>query len=160
MFDKNKNMLDEKIARPNKWDLEEDKYFMVVVVFIENNEGKFLIQKTSKQKQSVFATTGGHVTYGDDGVTTAVKEVQEELGLTLNKDDLIYIGDDHEDKVYMEIYYIKKDVDINTLTLQEEEVESVNWYTIDEIYNLIKEDKFRKGNIMPFERVLEYRKDF
>ena len=156
VFDKNKNMLKEKVARSDKWTLEEGKYFMVVVIFIENSEGKFLIQKTSKRKQSVYATTGGHVTYGDDGRITTVKEVQEELGLTINKEDLVYIGDDHEDCCYMEIYYTKKDVDINTLTLQEEEVEFVNWYTIDEINKLIEEDKFRKGNIDAFNRVLKY----
>ena len=158
VFDKDRNMLNEKVLRSEKLNLPKNKYFMVIVIFIENSENKFLLQRTSIQKQHCIATTGGHVTYGDDGLTTVIKETQEELGLTLDKSEPIYVGYLRDDEGIAEVYYLKKDIDINKLSLQESEVESVDWYSIEEINKLIEDNEFRKGNIEPFEKVLEYRR--
>ena len=155
VFDDNKNMLNEYVERDKKLELPEGKYFMIILLFIQNNEGKFLIQKTSKEKGSVYAVTGGHVTYKDDALTTCIKEAEEELGLTLTKDELEEIDVLKYDVGYITVYYLKKDIDINTLQLQKEEVESVSWMSIEEINTLIKENKLRKGNIEPFKKVLE-----
>ena len=160
VFDENKNILNEKISREDKFTLKDGKHFMVVIIFIENSEGKFLLQQTSSNRNSCIATTGGHVTYGDDGFKTVIKEVKEELGLNLLSSEFNYVDTYDYKNGFLEIYYVKKDIDINKLKLQEEEVEEVNWYSIDEIKNLIKEDKLRKGNIKPFEEILKYRSKF
>ena len=157
VFDKEKNMLNEKISREDKFSLKDGKHFMVVIVFIENSECKFLLQKTSSNRDSCIATTGGHVTFGDDGFKTVQKEAKEELGLNLLPSEYNYIDTFDYKNGFLEIYYVKKEIDINKLKLQEEEVESVNWYSIDEINDLIKENKLRKGNIKPFEKILKYR---
>ena len=158
VFDEEKNKINEKISRGNKFTLKDGKHFMVVVIFIENNEGKFLLQKTSSNRDSCIATTGGHVSFGDDGFKTVIKEVKEELGLTLLDNEIKYVDTFDYEIGFLEIYYVKKDVDKNRLVLQEEEVDDVNWYTIDEIKELINDDKLRKGNIKAFNQVLEYRR--
>ena len=157
LFDENKNMLNESIERDRKKEVPEGKYFMIILLFIENNEHKFLIQKTSEQRKSEYATTGGHVTYGDNALKTVVKEAKEELGLILTESDLKEIETVKYNKAFVAIYYCNKNIDINNLKIQEEEVESIHWMSIDEINNLIKEDKFRKSNIIPLEKVLERR---
>lgn len=157
VFDENKNMLDEKIERSLKRTLTGNKYFMVILLFIENEEGKFLLQKTSESRNSEIATTGGHVEYGYNGFDTTIKEAKEELGLTLLPSDLNYVDTITWGPGFVEIYYTNKKIDINELELQKEEVESVNWYTIDEIKKLIEDNKLRKGNILPFNRILEYK---
>lgn len=158
VFDKDKNILNEKIERDNKYNLPENKFFMIVLIFIENNEGKFLLQKTSKERHSCIATTGGHVSFGDDGIKTVIKEVKEELGIDILPVDINYVDTVIYKNCHLETYYTKKDIDINSITLQESEVESVDWYSIDEINYFISSKNFREGNIKPFERVLEYRK--
>ena len=35
----------------------------------------------------------------------------------------------------MDAYYLKKDIEMNDLKLQDDEVESVKWFTIDQIKN-------------------------
>lgn len=157
VFDEFKNKLDEKIDRELKKTLTGNKYFMIVLLFIEN-DNKFLLQKTSVKRNSEIATTGGHVSYGDDGYITVIKEAKEELGITLDKQLLKLVDTIKWNNCYMEIYYTNQSVDIDSLMIQEDEVESVNWYSIDEINELINDNKFRKGNIKPFERILEYRK--
>ena len=157
VFDKEKKMLNEKVARDNKLDLPDGKYFMIVLIFIENSEGKFLFQKTSKERNSCIATTGGHVTFGDDGLKTAVKEVKEELGVTLDASELSFVDTFIYSKGYLETYYVKKDIDINSITVQTEEVEYVKWYSVDEIKEFIDKGELRKGNIEPFKKLLEYK---
>lgn len=159
VFDDNKNMLDEKIERDKKLLLKNGKRFMIIVVFIENNEKKFLLQKTSVEKDSVIATTGGHATYGDDGIKTTIKETYEELGIKLDSNEINYVDTIIYPKCYVEVYYVNKNIDIDEIKLQAEEVESVSWYTIDEIKDLIKNNSFRKSNIEPFEKVLKFRKN-
>lgn len=41
LFDGDLNMLDESIERDKKKEVPAGKYFMIILLFIENNEGKF-----------------------------------------------------------------------------------------------------------------------
>lgn len=156
VFDENKNMLEESIERKNKLKLPDGKNFMIILFFLENNN-KFLIQKCSKEKGSEYAITGGHVVYGDNGFTTCKKEVSEELGLLLDDDDIKYIDTIKYPNCFCEIYYSNKGIEINSLKLQDEEVESVSFMSIKEINELIDFNQFRKSNIEPLNKVLEYK---
>ena len=104
VFDEYKNKLNEKIERSKKLLLENGKRFMIIVVFIENSENKFLLQKTSEEKDSVIATTGGHVTFGDDGIKTTLKETYEELGIKLDSNEIKYVDTITYQKCYVEVY--------------------------------------------------------
>ena len=159
VFNENKEMLNEKIARDEKNNIASGKYFMIILLFIENSEGKFLLQKTSKSRNSCMATTGGHVTFGDDALKTVIKEAKEELDLDLTPKELKYIDTIKYKNCYLETYYVKKDININDLKVQEEEVEYVNWYSDKEINEFISKKEFREGNIEPFKRVLNKKRE-
>lgn len=156
VFDINRNKLDEKVSREEKLNLPNGKYFMVVLIFIENDKGEFLLQKTSKSRNSIIATTGGHVTYGDDSLGTVIKECKEELGLDILPSNLKFIDTEMYKNGLLDTYYTRMNVDIEKLVLQEEEVEYVKWFSKDEILDLIDKNEFREGNIEPFKRVIEY----
>ena len=156
LFDDDKNMLPEKIARSEEKNVPTGRYFMIVLIFIENDRHEFLIQKTSSERKCEFATTGGHVTYGDNGLITAIKEVEEELGVKIEEKEIKFVDSIKYPIAYCEIYYVHKNININDVTLQEEEVESVDWYSVDEINELILNKQFRKGNIDAFEKVLNF----
>ncbi len=158
LYDNEGNVVEEKGIRG-----VDSKYLKgIVIIFIENSKGEFLIQMTSKSRESVYATTGGHVDYGDTFDNTVVKEVYEELGIDISKDNIIEICDVVAFNHYYErVYYLKKDIDINELTLKKDEVEYVKWFSINEILDLIKENKFRDGNIEGFMNVLsKYHKEY
>ena len=157
LFDDNKEMLDEKILRSEKKNVQNGRYFMIVLIFIENDNHRFLIQKTSAKKGSEYATTGGHVTFGDNGLVTAIKEVEEELGIKIEENEINFVDSIKYPVAYCEIYYVHKNINIKELVLQEEEVESIDWYSIDEIKTLISNNQLRKGNIEPFEKILTWK---
>lgn len=121
---------------------------MLSIVFIRNSENKYLIQKTSEEKGLEYSSTGGHVTHNENGLTTIIRELREELGINTCAQEIKTIGlvKNPDKPCVINLYLIEKDIDIDKLKLQDEEVESVNWMTSEEVIKLIKEDKFLKSH--------------
>lgn len=151
LLDKERNLTGERIIRgKSKPELPINRYINIIIIFIENSKGEFLIQKTSKQKGSKMATTGGFVKSGDTSLETVKIEVREELGINIYENEFKLFKTYSENQIFQDVYYMKKDIDIADIKLQKEEVEYVKWLSIDKIKELIKEEIFRKGNIEPF----------
>ena len=157
LYDINRNLTGKTIFKENS--IPDGKYIIVVLIFIQNNDGKFLIQKRSKLKNGKYATTGGHPKSGENSIQGIITEVEEELSLELAPQDikLYYSGRSDEEKVFWDDYYIKMDIpNIENLVLQKSEVESVCWLSTNEIKTLMKEEKFYANNYEEFERLLEW----
>lgn len=142
LYDKDRNLTGKTIYKGEP--TPDGYYIIVVLVFIQNSKGEFLIQKRSKMKDGKYASTGGHAKSGEDGVQAIITEVKEEIGVTLTPDDLdlIYTGREDKEHVFFDIFFAKKDLDISNLKLQEEEVESVKWASLPEIYKMIEDGDF------------------
>lgn len=160
LYDEDRNLTGETIYKGEE--VPEGKYINVVLVYIQNSEGKFLIQKRSKRKNGLYATTGGHPKSGESSIEGIITEVKEEIGLDIKPEDLtLYFGGRSEtERVFWDDYYAKIDVEnIDDLKLQEEEVESVHWFTVEEVIELNKEGKFFKNHYEEFEILLEWLKE-
>lgn len=155
LYDKNKNLTGETIYKGEP--IPADRYIIVVLAFIQNSEGKFLIQKRSKEKDGQYGSTGGHPKTGETSLQGMITEIQEEIGLEVNENEieLIYAGRQDTERVFFDIYYLKKDFDINTLTLQKEEVEFVEWLTIPEIKQLIADGVFKINHAEEVYRLID-----
>ena len=157
LYDKNKKITGDIIVRTHdKANVPNNKYINIVLVFIKNCEDKFLLQLTSKEKDSVIATTGGHVKSGQTSIEAILCEIEEELGLKIDDNEVEYVGTYKRKFAFVDVYYLYRDISVDEITLQKEEVESVKWYTIDEINDLIISNKLRKGNIFAFKMILDY----
>lgn len=156
LYDINRNLTGETIYKGDS--IPDGKFILVVLSFIQNSKGEFLIQKRSVQKHGKYGSTGGHAKTGETSIQAMMTEINEEIGLNVNKDELnlFYSGRDDIDKVFFDLYYIKKDFSTDSLTLQEEEVESVKWMTVDEIKQLISTNEFLDSNVDEFYKILDY----
>ena len=138
LYDINRSLTGKTICKGEP--IPKNNYIVVVLVFIQNR---------SKIKNGKYATTGGHPKSGENSIQGIISEVKEEIGLDINSKDLklYYSGRSDSEKVFWDDYYIKMDVpNIQNLSLQKEEVESVCWLSIDEINSLMNEDKFFKNH--------------
>lgn len=153
LYDINKNLTGETIFKGEP--IPKDRYIMVVLIFIQNSKGEFLIQKRSPQKDGSYASTGGHPKTGETSVQGMLTEIKEEIGLDLlPKDIKLYYSDrDDDENVFFDLYYMKKDIDISTLTLQKEEVDFVEWDSLEEIDRLKAEGKFKISHYEALERL-------
>ena len=160
LYDKNRNLTGETIFKGEE--IPEGKYINVVLVFIQNSEGKFLIQKRSEIKNGKYATTGGHPKSGETSLQGIITEVKEEIGVDVKPEDLVlyYGGRSDTEKVFWDDYYIKMDIpNIEELKLQEEEVASVHWFSADEINQLMKKEMFFMNHYEEFEFLLDWLKE-
>ena len=157
LYDKNRHLTGEVIRKGDP--IPNNKYILVVLAIIQNSKGDFLIQKRSKQKGGRFAFTGGHAKTGENSIQAIITEVKEELGLDIAPTELKLFYSDKDEDCFFDLYYVKKDFDLNSLILQKEEVESVCWLSIDEINSLMNEDKFFKNHYEEFEILLNWLKE-
>lgn len=136
--------------------LSDNEHIAVGVIFIQNRKGEFLIQKTSKGKGGEYTSTGGHVDSGETPLESIKREVKEELGLNVYNDNIIELGYLLYDRPIRFMFYLKKDVDIQNLKLQQEEVESAEFMSVDKIKGLINQGLMLISHAKIFNKVLEY----
>ncbi len=160
LYDLNRNLTGETILKGDE--TPKGRYIIVVLVFMQNSKGDFLIQKRSKRKDGKYATTGGHPKSGEDSIQGVLTEVEEEIGIKLNPNDLqlYYSGRSEKERVFWDDYYIKIDIeDIKKLKLQEDEVEDVEWFSANQIVELMKQDKFLRNHYEEFEILMDWLKN-
>lgn len=152
LYNENRDLIDKTIYKDE--DIPDGYYILVVIVVILNNENKYLIQKTSKAKGGEWALTGGHPKTGESSLEGIKNEIKEELGITAINPILFKQVKDKQ--VFGDLYYLKQDINMNEIILQEEEVSNVKFVTkeeIDELYNL---GLFKKGHYRVFKDYLNY----
>lgn len=131
----------------------------VWIVRYYNGKWQLLLQKRSANKDSFpgyyDTSSAGHIPAGFEPRGSALRELQEELGIKAEEDDLLEIGmfrsnyaREFHGRLFVDnevttVFVYKKDVEIESLTLQEEEVEEVKWFDID----IVKEDMQKEERI-------------
>jgi isopentenyldiphosphate isomerase len=110
-------------------------------IWIVNEKGQVLSQKRSMEKDKWPGMWecwfGGHVLANETYLETAITETQEEVGLTVTADELHFFAKrkllNTEERVFVSIYGLQRSLDITTMQLEAEEVELVQWFTIEEL---------------------------
>ena len=144
LYDKNRNPLGTSKIRGEKF--EKDDYHIVVHVCIFNSDNEMLIQKRQAFKKGWSGlwdvTVGGSALHGEDSQACAEREVFEEIGLKLDLNNQRPFLTVHFAYGFDDYYIIEKDLDINSLILQQEEVATVKWADKNTIIDLISNDQF------------------
>ena len=118
-----------------------------------------LLQKRSANKDSnpgcLDISSAGHMQAGAGVMESALRELQEELGIEAAPEDLEFIGTHKagyekefygrmfRDRELMHVFLYNRPVEIEKLHLQEEEVESVHWVPLEELKNMVYERSVR-----------------
>ncbi len=141
------NERDDVISRTSHDDIYKYKLtHRIVHVLIFNDEGKMAIQLRSAQKSYMplhwSTAVGGHVQSGENYLEAAKREAQEEIGIESDLELLFkdyYIGEQKINK-FLAIY---KTIYNGPFELNSEEVDKVEFFTIEEIKGMVKKgDKF------------------
>lgn len=109
-----------------------------VHVWLYTIDGRILIQQRGKNKATHpllwDVSVAGHVSAGENVVAAAIREVGEEIGLTINETDLKSLGtfkavhkisEDFIDAELHHIFLCELNVPLNQLKKQESEVEDL-----------------------------------
>lgn len=152
LYDENKVLTGETIKKGDP--IPAGRYYITVAVWIQNSKDEFLLQVNKKFNK--WSTTGGHPKTGESSLEGMVIEIKEELGVDVNKEDLVLFETIKTEDDFVDIYYLKKDIDLENIEKQEEEVDSVKWFAINDIKELIKNEDLLLPHIEFFNKCLEY----
>lgn len=122
------------------------EYRMVVHVCVFDSRGRLLIQQRTLEKR-VWpglwdVSVGGGVDAGETSRQGAEREFREELGFPLDLCGLRPSVTVNFNGGFDDFYILIKDLELDSLTLQEEEVQAVRWTALEEVLNMVDSGTF------------------
>lgn len=133
-------------------ELPNEKYHLVVDVWVKNSKGQYLISKRSLNRKNYplkWACPGGGVISGEDSLTAALREVKEEVGVELNRNNgkLLFskihkMIDGKKINNIMDVWQFEYDGPINLKSATTDEVVECKWMEIKEIDKLYDSGEF------------------
>lgn len=131
-------------------------YPMVVMIAIENSEGKFLMQKRVPEKGGDYGVTGGHPKSGETPLEGIITEVREELGLDFSNEKFIEYDSGCDGNDCYKMYFVSKDVDLKDVRIQEDELSEVKWFSMDELKHMVAIKELNENQISCFVKVCNF----
>ncbi len=120
--------------------LAPGEHHLVVHIWLRDPAGRYIIQKRADHVEWVpgkWATTGGSVVAGEDSLTAAVRETEEELGLAIAPHSMKLLKRlvRHDD--IADIYTAPIDADALSRCCLEHAVAEVKWATVSEVRAMV-----------------------
>lgn len=119
---------------------------------IYNSKGQLLVQKRSPNKK-IFPncwdnSAAGHVDAGETYEQAAVRELQEEIGITLPEAHLEFVGSYYVDakddwrilRRFTRYYTLTLDDPVPELKLAKDEITEIQWMDISDVVALVKNE--------------------
>ena len=154
LYDINSNKTDKTY---HKGDIIPKGYYpMVVMVVIRNSKGEFLMQKRVESKGGDWGVTGGHPKAGETPIEGIITEVKEELGLDFSKETFIEYDAGCDGKDCYKMYFVNKDINLENIKIQEEELTSVRWFSMEELQAMVDKGELNKNQISCFIKVCKF----
>ncbi|MCL2571602.1 MAG: NUDIX domain-containing protein [Defluviitaleaceae bacterium] len=135
--------------------LENGQFYLGIHAYIYNPAGEFLLQQRSYNK--AFLPGGWdvvleHVIAGESSLVGAIRGIREEVGLKVSKEDMDFTGriiwnDYHH---IIDIYFLKTDIPIEDLSLQNEEVIGVKLVTAIQMLEHVSKMDYRPAEYRSF----------
>lgn len=127
--------------------IPEGYYPMVVMIAIQNSEGKFLMQKRVPSKGGDYGVTGGHPKSGETPYEGIITEVKEELGIDISDKEIIEFNSGCDGVDCYKMYYTKLDISMDEFVIQEEELSEVRWFSMEELEDMVDKKILNQNQI-------------
>lgn len=142
-----KTKLRKEVHRDGDW-------HKAVHIWIFNKNGEVLLQRRAPNKDSypnmLDISCAGHLSAGDTSIDGALRELEEELGLKVDKEELklfdntfkigrIY-GTDFINNEFNDLYYLFTDKTVDEMKFQEEEISEIFFVPFDKLEEMMEEE--------------------
>ena len=149
------DILDEKGNKTGKIKLRNEvhkdgDWHKAVHIWIINDKGDILLQRRCATKDSnpnmLDISCAGHLTAGDDSLTGAIRELNEELDLDVKPSELQYIKTIKRTSKYTatfinnefdDLYILRTTKNIEDMKYQEEEISEIFFVPYKEFKNMV-----------------------
>jgi isopentenyldiphosphate isomerase len=146
LYNKNGIKLNKTHIRGVGNPIEQDEYTLAVDVWIKDDKNQILLTQRHPLKKYYpmkWECTSGMTITGEDSFTGALREVEEEIGIKINKNngEKIFRIIRNEINIIFDIFLFKQNIDINKAILQDGEVINIKWVKKEELKEMFKKDE-------------------
>ena len=137
IYDKNRVFQNRTIRRGER--LGDGEYYVCCEVWIQNSDGEIFVTKRHPDKKAggLWEFVGGGVLAGETTAQGAVREVKEEVGITITENELSLLHVYRQRNYFMDIYLVKKDLPVESIVLNANETVEAKWVTKEELQSMI-----------------------
>lgn len=125
-----------------------------VHIWILNSNNELLLQKRSLNKDVYPGfwdiSCAGHLSAGDNNLSGAIRELNEELGLIIDCSELEFLftvnqyyrkdDDSFVDNELTDVFLLRKDIEIFLLVIDKNEVSDIRYVSVKELQNIFLSD--------------------
>ncbi|VYU23300.1 NUDIX domain-containing protein [Peptoniphilus gorbachii] len=126
--------------------LKNNEYHIIAEGWILRDDGNFIIQRRALDKKSFsgmwYCSAGGSVISRETPKEGMVREFKEELGIDISEDELSLKRIITERNTIFYIYLVRKNISLDEITLQEEEVMDVDLADPNKIKKMVEDKTF------------------
>lgn len=137
LYDGQKELTNETV---DKKAVPNGKFRLSVHVWITNDKGELLVQQrlaTAHKFPNMWSVTGGSVKSGESSLEGVLRELSEELGIKASKEEMKFIASYRRIKDYVDVWVLNKNINIDDIVMQEDEVQDVKWMSLAEFENML-----------------------
>lgn len=137
LFDENRKPLDRQHTRG--FEMIPGEYHTVVGIWVVNDNNEILLTLRHPDKEDypgLWENTGGSVLSGETSRQGAARELYEETGIEVSENELAYLGTNREGSAFIDLYAVRKNIEISGLTMQEGETAGAQWVTSEKLDEL------------------------
>lgn len=142
LYNKNKEKLGKTFVRKQD-KLLKDEYYLLEQAWILNSENKILLTRRSLNKSygGMWEATAGHVKAGETDLEGIQREVHEELGLNIEKNEFKFIKSLIRKQAILDVWVVRKDINLKDLKLKNDEVMGAKFVSISEFKEMLNNNE-------------------
>jgi 8-oxo-dGTP pyrophosphatase MutT (NUDIX family) len=125
--------------------IAEGDFIIAAHIWIRNRRGEYLIQKRADNvavHPGYWATTAGAISSGEAPRQGAQREVLEELGVSVEPDDLQYLFESSKNQILVAVWLVEKEISLAQIQLDPVEVADVDWASKARIADMLAKGTF------------------
>lgn len=162
IYDKNRIKTGKVVNRNNKKSLNDGEYTISVHCFIITSKKQILLTRRnmSKNRGGKWEDTHGGLKAGETSIDGIIRELKEEIGISVEKEELQLYKILKRENLFRYIYILYKDIPIENYSFNDNEVMDCKYVNIEEFKEMIKKGEctfksfedtiFYNSNILDF----------
>ena len=139
-------------------DIVPGEFRQSVHLWIQNDEGDFLIQKRSMTKKvfpGAWSITGGAVDAGETPLAAVKRECKEELGVDLDEKKMTLVMSYRRELDFVDVYWLNQNINLKDVKMEPSEVDDVRFVSPEKIREMINEKNFTPSVAFYYETMLK-----
>lgn len=120
--------------------LKEGEFIVAVGIWIVDGSGRLLVTKRSMQKRYApgkWENTGGHLRHGEEPVEAVMRELYEETGISVAREEIRFLGTSKAQPFFGD-NFMAAARDVSGIKLQPGETSDARWVSLTELERMIQ----------------------